>query len=691
MEKKNSARIRAYNRTKNIIAGIGLFVLGFGISLSLTASAATTHIDLPEATAVDRVVRDIESSTIDLSEGVDIGENIPTGTPGAPTGLPVPNFSMVNTSAIVNETGPVEIPDDVRIYGLTEVIGGLINNGGEVTVVAPPVPPPASTPDLYVAKSADSPTCDNVAKGSTGADAAKLDLFAPDTAIRINSIILTRSGTATAAELTHVTLYDADLGIAIASNVPVDGPTSNKYTASIAGGLLVPVGATKHLLVKVKTAAGIGTGKTFSLGIQTASDITAVKSDGSKGTASGTFPAKGNDCTVGSGGVPPGGEGVVAGDELIVTYDESGTANPNLIVGQNTLIQFGIKTASGQIKVISITAVKNGSMLNSNIIDCELQRFSGGSWSAIPNSKSSFVGDQCNIRIDNGNGVNASTTEETWRIASNLLCQTGGILAIDVRVGGIGVPAGVTVTGLQMSTSPRTAANCPAAPGGVTIPTPPPSTKTLYNPNSTQSRPIALFGSFIPAAHAEAGAGDASDLLHPVTVYDDLYVYGNSDREPGNIVISGHLRAGQADETSQISGNLQIIGDLTVADNATVRGDLTVSGTLGITGALTGTTINATTLTANTIGAFYKLTDSADIRGSGTDSVYVTCGTGDILLSCSGRLATSNDFEGTNMNGLSCTAYGIKRTATKTLKVQAVCFNPNGDTPSSYRGTLENL
>jgi hypothetical protein len=281
---------------------------------------------------------------------------------------------------------------------------------------------------------------------------------------------------------------------------------------------------------------------------------------------------------------------------------------------------------------------------------------------------------------------------------------------------------------------------------------------SVLNFDAPFHEPISLFGSFIPVASAQGAppAPAAPTPLHPVYVYDDLYVYGNSDREPGNLFLNGQIvplaqsggRAtltvngdilaagtiasaqgmnfGSGDAETQIAGPLQVlgttmlartevagsliannlvtakngiiieggplnvtgasnlVGTLQVTGNTTLLQNTNVGGTLTVTGASTlsgGASVNGPlnvngTISAPSIGQFYRMDGQVQGGSPGSLSVSRSCGDDDILISCQGRL-TGAGFRGTQLDNKTCTAYTTALQHVQILNVQAVCFNPN--------------
>ncbi len=210
-----------------------------------------------------------------------------------------------------------------------------------------------------------------------------------------------------------------------------------------------------------------------------------------------------------------------------------------------------------------------------------------------------------------------------------------------------------------------------------------------------------LKNGFINTAQA-AGSTAAAPLfpsLTPVTVYDNLYVSGNtSTSEAGNLYLNGSINnlngninlipAGDATKrtvvitgSEQVSGKLNVGGDTQVAGNLSVLGstqvlglaadtvttnDAVVSNTFAVNGTttlkntmvngngmvkgiliITGSvnalgpikttgSINAGTGASNNIGRFYRLTQSVVHNTVGQKSLSFSCPSPDTIVSCSG-------------------------------------------------------
>lgn len=213
---------------------------------------------------------------------------------------------------------------------------------------------------------------------------------------------------------------------------------------------------------------------------------------------------------------------------------------------------------------------------------------------------------------------------------------------------------------------------------------------------------ISLFGSFLPVAYAHGGDGEpigqTPTPYDPVYVYDDLYVYGNDAREPGNLFLNGTIVAPYADlqvANLQSTSDLWILGaanveSLNVATNANIS---EISNNLTIGNATTPRDLSVTgNISANAIGQFYTIGNVTNTytRLGGVESAAhsattnTSCGPGDIIMSCTGgynTLLLPNFYFGgaiiDNQKRCNAIASRIGFIGTPDLFVQAVCFNPD--------------
>lgn len=216
-----------------------------------------------------------------------------------------------------------------------------------------------------------------------------------------------------------------------------------------------------------------------------------------------------------------------------------------------------------------------------------------------------------------------------------------------------------------------------------------------------------LKNGFINTAQAASSTAAApiAPTLTPVTVYDNLYISGNtSTSEAGNLYLNGSINnlngninlipAGGATkqtviitgsqevsgklnvgDDTQLTSNLNVLGDTQVlgltADNAAVKNTLKVdglstlkdawmegnafvrgtinAGSLNSQGGIFASgniksfgSINAGTGASNNIGRFYRLTQSATYNTVGVKNLNITCPAPDTIVSCSGFFGGPN-------------------------------------------------
>lgn len=159
----------------------------------------------------------------------------------------------------------------------------------------------------------------------------------------------------------------------------------------------------------------------------------------------------------------------------------------------------------------------------------------------------------------------------------------------------------------------------------------------------------------------------------PVHIYDDLVV-GGGGAEPGNVVVSGALQAGNPGARSTVFGHV----DMEDADLTVTGGNLNVVG-------------SNTEITAQKIGNFYSPTASPRLTVGWTawqtNPSRAQCAAGDILLSCVAHVDSSNTPQGQEgittssyMQGRDCIVNARASTAPASgrqyvVEAKAVCFS----------------
>ncbi|MEK7524353.1 MAG: CARDB domain-containing protein [Patescibacteria group bacterium] len=250
--------------------GALLIVLVFGIGVGAHFSTGSVsaqdavQLDLPADSANGDSVRPLESGAKNFSNGIDLGNPLPSGSPGSAT-QPVPNFSGINAPWWVNSVGPVEVPDDSIFHGLVDVRRGLINNGPLFGAGNAP----GNNGTLTIAADAANPNTNIAASpGNTYVDLGSFLLtLTGRTSITVSKFIFTKSGFAPDNNIARLELLSGDI---------IDGTTIGTTNTSSAGvftitpgtpiSVLSSQGSRKfQLLGDISAAAAVGGDFTLAL------------------------------------------------------------------------------------------------------------------------------------------------------------------------------------------------------------------------------------------------------------------------------------------------------------------------------------------------------------------------------------------------------------------------------------------
>lgn len=354
------------------------------------------------------------------------------------------------------------------------------------------------------------------------------------------------------------------------------------------------------------------------------------------------------------------------------SWSQSGTLSSG---ADRTVLQFQTRSCTSPLTLTALRFTKTGTVLNSSITNFKLERLlTNGSWATVLNNPHALGSDGAILMSFPGNPQTISSSYITYRLRVTLATQAGLTLSFNI--------ANRNDVGISQSNS--AAVNLPVTG----------NTRTMAY--EVLRRPIALFGSFIPTANASfiqttyaagGGGGSVPTPTHPVTVYDDLFVRGNSATEPGNLFVQGNivLHGGIVSDGASVN----VITDLNAGANLQVTGTAQILGNLSVAAVSSSGSI-----TGNSIGAFYTMNGSSTSLTAGSKTTSVQCGTGDVLLSCTGMFygtVTGTVYEGSAMSERQCQARGTQPAGSRTLQAQGVCFNPNGNSVSGHTGNIINL
>lgn len=193
----------------------------------------------------------------------------------------------------------------------------------------------------------------------------------------------------------------------------------------------------------------------------------------------------------------------------------------------------------------------------------------------------------------------------------------------------------------------------------------------------------------------------------PTTIWGNLLIMNKpGNPAPGNLEVRGGLMVfGKVAGTLDVAAFTIIDNFLTVTKNINAFGDLAVSGKSifyggmevsngvvnGIVLKAGNVSVEQGNVTAQKIGAYYRLAKSSTWVGQNRSDVTLGCGTGDIMISCQGHAGVSLDpkmqYLGSYFTAVptSCYASYLNTSGVdRQTWTQAVCFNPDGSAPANY-------
>ncbi|MBI5412766.1 hypothetical protein HZA42_00275 [Candidatus Peregrinibacteria bacterium] len=292
---------RLFHTARGVLFVALVLVTGFGALSSVyaatTSSTTGTRVSLPDSsTNTDGTVRSI-TRDVNVDFGVDIGPNIPSGAPGSSATQPLPKFSGINAPVWINSTGPVQVGDDMIVYGITDVRNGLVNNGPNAGAAAA-----AAGETLTV----NAYPAGNTAKkylSSAGAPLGSIGGFSFSSVynknVKITQLVLAKSGTTPNANITRVSVVVTNNGqvLGAASSTSIANQTA--FTFSPAP--IIPANAGDvHFDFFATANAGNGTDFTMTVNSIAASTVAASASIPIYG-----MPYQMNTTFVNANGLPP--------------------------------------------------------------------------------------------------------------------------------------------------------------------------------------------------------------------------------------------------------------------------------------------------------------------------------------------------------------------------------------------------
>lgn len=206
---------------------------------------------------------------------------------------------------------------------------------------------------LSLALSSDTPASANVTKGATRVTYTKFNVTAAnDGDVRLDTVVVTRSGVGSASNFENVYLYDGMTRLTTGRSI---NSSTNKATFSNVN-YTVTKGTTKTLSIVADMSAAVSSGNNM-LGINLASDIVA-----SGATVSGSFPVSGNTMSITD----------VSGGAITIAKTGS-LSNPKAGELQAKVAAFTLNASSAEdlmVKALTLYQVGNiqsGNMTNFNL------------------------------------------------------------------------------------------------------------------------------------------------------------------------------------------------------------------------------------------------------------------------------------------------------------------------------------
>ncbi len=235
--------------------------------------------------------------------------------------------------------------------------------------------------DLNIGISGNTPAEANVAELSADIPMAMVSFTAgaSDNAL-ITGISIRKTGLSADTDVSDLKLYDGATKLG-----STQGVNSTSHKATFTGlSWLVPAGTTKTLTIKGTIPSAASVGDIIVVGVQSAADITL--SGG--GSVTGTFPAYGNEFTVGSTSV----------GYLGVTAPSTPAANTGMISGSTDqdLASFKFTASSTEgFDVNSITLTEIGTSVDTDVLNMKLMYVGdqvGSTQASLSNGEVTFTG-----------------------------------------------------------------------------------------------------------------------------------------------------------------------------------------------------------------------------------------------------------------------------------------------------------
>ena len=244
---------------------------------------------------------------------------------------------------------------------------------------------------LSVAVAYDTPAAATIAANANG-NFTKVTFTAGSGDVSISKIYITRGGLSGNADIANIKVVDAVTGVYYGNVGSIN--SDNRAMISFTQNLVIPAGTSRSFFFRAGFPTNATAGKTATLGIVSASDISSNAT-----SVSGNFPAVGNAMTVVS---------LTIGSLILSEDGTTVDSKPN--VGDKGVVLNNFKLAAGStedITVDTITMLKSGTINNNYLANLTLYDVSKGAvvGSVVPSltAEGKAVWSNLGIVISKGN------------------------------------------------------------------------------------------------------------------------------------------------------------------------------------------------------------------------------------------------------------------------------------------------
>ncbi len=508
-------------------------------------------------------------------------------------------------------------PDGAQIVGMETALSYIVVTTGTSTT-----PPGTPSGSVMVSLASDTPAGMTVPKNAASVALIKFNLVGGAVDARVTGLKFRRIGVGATSDFSNVYLYDSN-GTRLTTGRTINSSTNLVEFNSL--GITIPAGQTKSYTVQGDLSNPSSTGGQHSLEL---TDAAAVVVSGG-GTASGSFPVRGNVFTVGN-----------ASAARLDVQKGTTPSNPNIGALEAEISNFKLIANTNDIEVRRITLFQAGSITNTDLTDLKLYQ-----GTTLVASAAALVGDKIVLNfnppyvIANGNtkvfALKAKVAGRASRTINTYVEYTTDVYAID-KVYNAGAAICIEATSTACTSS---GANFDGTAGQISV--------------TTQGGQLTV--NFNGPATTNVAKG-----IQDLPLFKFSLVSPDNDLEIRNLRFS---LAGQASGgvTAKIKGSsgTEYFRDIKVKNldtGETVAGP--VSFTSGLANGATSDSFTASNSFNIRMGQIMNLAVTADISNSqdgaefftnGTSTYKVTLGSSGVIFNSTDvRIVGSGEFLGTD-------------------------------------------